>query len=46
MKKLPSIALGTWSWRTGFAGGDQWHTRSITLKKRGTNYQDEKSNNI
>ena len=23
MKKLPSIALGTWSWGTGFAGGDQ-----------------------
>jgi aryl-alcohol dehydrogenase-like predicted oxidoreductase len=23
MTKLPSIALGTWSWGTGFAGGDQ-----------------------
>lgn len=23
MKKQPSIALGTWSWGTGFAGGDQ-----------------------
>ena len=23
MKKLPSVALGTWSWGTGFAGGDQ-----------------------
>jgi aryl-alcohol dehydrogenase-like predicted oxidoreductase len=23
MKKFPSIALGTWSWGTGFAGGDQ-----------------------
>jgi len=23
MKKLPSIAFGTWSWGTGFAGGDQ-----------------------
>lgn len=23
MEKLPSIALGTWSWGTGFAGGDQ-----------------------
>jgi aryl-alcohol dehydrogenase-like predicted oxidoreductase len=23
MKKLPLIALGTWSWGTGFAGGDQ-----------------------
>ena len=23
MKKLPTIALGTWSWGTGFAGGDQ-----------------------
>jgi len=23
MKKLPSIALGTWSWGTGLAGGDQ-----------------------
>ena len=23
MIKLPSIALGTWSWGTGFAGGDQ-----------------------
>jgi aryl-alcohol dehydrogenase-like predicted oxidoreductase len=23
MKKLPSIALGTWSWGAGFAGGDQ-----------------------
>lgn len=23
MKKLPSIALGTWSWGTGAAGGDQ-----------------------
>jgi len=23
MKKSPSIALGTWSWGTGFAGGDQ-----------------------
>lgn len=22
MKKLPKIALGTWSWGTGFAGGD------------------------
>lgn len=21
--KLPSIALGTWSWGAGFAGGDQ-----------------------
>ena len=23
MEKLPSIALGTWSWGAGFAGGDQ-----------------------
>jgi len=23
MKKLPLVALGTWSWGTGFAGGDQ-----------------------
>lgn len=23
MKNQPSIALGTWSWGTGFAGGDQ-----------------------
>lgn len=23
MKKLPTIALGTWSWGTGAAGGDQ-----------------------
>ena len=23
MEKLPSIALGTWSWGTGFAGGDR-----------------------
>jgi len=23
MKKIPSIALGTWSWGTGLAGGDQ-----------------------
>jgi aryl-alcohol dehydrogenase-like predicted oxidoreductase len=23
MKKLPLIALGTWSWGTGSAGGDQ-----------------------
>jgi myo-inositol catabolism protein IolS len=23
MKKTPSIALGTWSWGTGLAGGDQ-----------------------
>lgn len=22
MKSLPSVALGTWSWGTGFAGGD------------------------
>ena len=22
MKKLPKIALGTWSWGEGFAGGD------------------------
>ena len=22
MKKLPKVALGTWSWGTGFAGGD------------------------
>lgn len=23
MKKLPALALGTWSWGSGFAGGDQ-----------------------
>ena len=23
MKKLPSLAFGTWSWGTGLAGGDQ-----------------------
>ncbi len=22
MKTLPPVALGTWSWGTGFAGGD------------------------
>lgn len=30
MKKLPSIALGTWSWGTGLAGGDQVFGNSLS----------------
>lgn len=35
MKNLPKIALGTWSWGSGFAGGDQVfgnHLDAATLK--------------
>ncbi|MDE6285916.1 MAG: aldo/keto reductase [Muribaculaceae bacterium] len=35
MKKLPSIALGTWSWGSGMAGGDRVfgnHTDAASLK--------------
>jgi aryl-alcohol dehydrogenase-like predicted oxidoreductase len=31
MKKLPSIALGTWSWGTGFAGGDQVFGNNLSI---------------
>lgn len=30
MKNLPKIALGTWSWGTGFAGGDQVFGNNLT----------------
>ena len=30
MKKLPLVALGTWSWGTGFAGGDQVFGNSLS----------------
>ncbi|HBO38306.1 MAG TPA: aldo/keto reductase, partial [Pasteurellaceae bacterium] len=30
MKQLPKIALGTWSWGTGFAGGDQVFGNHLT----------------
>ncbi|EAX7332244.1 aldo/keto reductase [Salmonella enterica] len=30
MKKLPKIALGTWSWGTGFAGGDTVFGNSLS----------------
>ncbi|WP_394678683.1 aldo/keto reductase [uncultured Sphingobacterium sp.] len=32
MSKLPKIALGTWSWGSGFAGGDQVFGNSIEVK--------------
>lgn len=32
MKKLPSIALGTWSWGTGFAGGDQVFGNNLSVE--------------
>ncbi|AZA56953.1 aldo/keto reductase [Chryseobacterium shandongense] len=32
MKNLPSIALGTWSWGTGAAGGDQVFGNSLTAE--------------
>ncbi len=32
MKKLPSIALGTWSWGTGMAGGDQVFGNNLTAE--------------
>lgn len=31
MKNLPKIALGTWSWGTGFAGGDQVFGNNLTV---------------
>ncbi len=31
MKNLPSIALGTWSWGSGFAGGDQVFGNNLTV---------------
>lgn len=30
--KLPSVALGTWSWGTGFAGGDQVFGNNLTAE--------------
>ncbi len=33
MKNIPSIALGTWSWGAGFAGGDQVFGNNIDAKK-------------
>ena len=30
MKTLPPVALGTWSWGTGFAGGDTVFGNVIT----------------
>lgn len=30
MNTLPPIALGTWSWGTGFAGGDQVFGNHLT----------------
>lgn len=32
MKKLPSIALGTWSWGTGIAGGDQVFGNNLSVE--------------
>jgi len=32
MKKLPSTALGTWSWGTGFAGGDQVFGNNLSVE--------------
>lgn len=32
MKNLPSIALGTWSWGTGAAGGDQVFGNNLTAE--------------
>ena len=32
MKKLPPIALGTWSWGGGFAGGDQVFGNHLDVK--------------
>lgn len=32
MQKLPKIALGTWSWGTGFAGGDQVFGNNLTTE--------------
>jgi len=32
MKKLPSIALGTWSWGTGLAGGDQVFGNNLSVE--------------
>lgn len=32
MKKLPAIALGTWSWGSGLAGGDQVFGNNIETK--------------
>lgn len=33
MKKLPKIALGTWSWGTGFAGGDTVFGNNLSDKQ-------------
>lgn len=33
MKKLPLVALGTWSWGTGFAGGDQVFGNNLTSEE-------------
>ncbi len=32
IKKLPPIALGTWSWGSGFAGGDQVFGNHLDVK--------------
>lgn len=32
MKKIPLIALGTWSWGTGAGGGDQVFGNNLTLE--------------
>ena len=32
MKKLPSVALGTWSWGTGLAGGDQVFGNKLSVE--------------
>lgn len=33
MKKLPKIALGTWSWGAGFAGSDQVFGNSLSIEQ-------------
>lgn len=33
MKNLPKIALGTWSWGAGFAGGDQVFGNNLTTEQ-------------
>ena len=38
MKKLPSIALGTWSWGNGFARGDQVFGNNLSAGEKSNNF--------
>ncbi len=37
--KLPSIALGTWSWGAGFAGGDQVFGNKLGVEEYRCRYE-------